>query len=98
MKGCREPWRKVFVQLYRDGLIYKDKRLVNWDPKLQTAISDLEVAQVECRGSFKWSRDDGAPLNEAALAQGPGQGTRTVISTISIIRWWTSTARRRASA
>jgi valyl-tRNA synthetase len=41
---------KVFVALYRDGLIYKDKRLVNWDPKLLTAISDLEVVQVETRG------------------------------------------------
>ncbi|MGA9727735.1 MAG: valine--tRNA ligase [Methylocella sp.] len=41
---------KVFVQLYREGLIYKDKRLVNWDPKLQTAISDLEVVQVETKG------------------------------------------------
>jgi valyl-tRNA synthetase len=34
---------KVFVQLYKEGLIYKDKRLVNWDPKFETAISDLEV-------------------------------------------------------
>ena len=41
---------KVFVELYREGLIYKDKRLVNWDPKLQTAISDLEVEQVETKG------------------------------------------------
>ena len=48
---------KVFVQLHREGLIYRDKRLVNWDPKFQTAISDLEVVQVEAKGSFKWSRD-----------------------------------------
>ncbi len=41
---------KVFVELYRAGLIYKDKRLVNWDPKLLTAISDLEVQQVEVKG------------------------------------------------
>jgi valyl-tRNA synthetase len=41
---------KVFVELYREGLIYKDKRLVNWDPELQTAISDLEVVQVETKG------------------------------------------------
>ncbi len=40
----------MFVELYREGLIYKDKRLVNWDPKLLTAISDLEVVQVETRG------------------------------------------------
>ena len=43
---------KVFVELYRQGLIYKDKRLVNWDPKLLTAISDLEVQQVEVKGSL----------------------------------------------
>src|SRR6201991_3425394 len=40
---------KVFVELHREGLIYKDKRLVNWDPKLLTAISDLEVQQVEVK-------------------------------------------------
>ena len=51
------------MQLRREGLIYKAKRLVNWDPKFQTAISDLEVVQVECKGSFKWSRADGAPLS-----------------------------------
>ena len=43
---------EVFVQLYRDGLIYKDKRLVNWDPKLLTAISDLEVEQREIKGNL----------------------------------------------
>ena len=42
--------RKVFVDLYRAGLIYKDKRLVNWDPELLTAISDLEVEQIETKG------------------------------------------------
>jgi valyl-tRNA synthetase len=41
---------KVFVDLYHEGLIYKDKRLVNWDPKFQTPISDLEVEQIEVRG------------------------------------------------
>jgi valyl-tRNA synthetase len=44
---------KAFVELHRDGLIYKDKRLVNWDPKLLTAISDLEVQQVEVKG-YLW--------------------------------------------
>jgi valyl-tRNA synthetase len=44
--------RKVFVQLFREKLIYKDKRLVNWDPKLLTAISDLEVEQKEVRGNM----------------------------------------------
>ncbi|MBL8697432.1 MAG: valine--tRNA ligase [Alphaproteobacteria bacterium] len=43
---------KVFVELYRKGLIYRDARLVNWDPKLHTAISDLEVEQREIKGSL----------------------------------------------
>jgi valyl-tRNA synthetase len=68
-EGLSRAVAKVFVQLYREGLVYKDKRLVNWDPKFQTAISDLEVVQVESKGSFKWSRGDGAPLNAAALAK-----------------------------
>ncbi len=68
-EGLSRAVAKVFVQLYRDGLIYKDKRLVNWDPKFQSAISDLEVLQIECRGSFKWSRDGGVPLSEAALSK-----------------------------
>ena len=43
---------KVFVELYKQGLLYRDKRLVNWDPKLKTAISDLEVETREVAGSF----------------------------------------------
>jgi len=43
---------KVFVDLYNQGLLYRDKRLVNWDPKLKTAISDLEVETREVKGSF----------------------------------------------
>jgi valyl-tRNA synthetase len=49
-EGLSRAVIKVFVELYRVGLIYKDKRLVNWDPKLLTAISDLEVIQVETKG------------------------------------------------
>src|SRR5438067_10960719 len=49
-EGLSRAVRKVFVELYRAGLIYKDKRLVNCDPKLLTAISDLEVQQVEMKG------------------------------------------------
>src|SRR3990170_3886449 len=49
-EGLSKAVIKVFVQLYRDKLIYKDKRLVNWDPKLLTAISDLEVVQVDTKG------------------------------------------------
>ena len=64
------PSSKVFVELHAQGLIYKDKRLVNWDPKFQTAISDLEVVQVEKRGSFTWtSGDPEKPFDAAALAK-----------------------------
>jgi valyl-tRNA synthetase len=51
-EGLSRAVAKVFVELYRAGLIYKDKRLVNWDPKLKTAISDLEVQQVEVKGNL----------------------------------------------
>ncbi len=51
-EGLSAAVRKVFVQLYRDGLIYRDKRLVNWDPHFQTAISDLEVEQKEVDGTY----------------------------------------------
>ena len=49
-EGLSRAVLKVFVDLYREGLIYKDKRLVNWDPKLLTAISDLEVVKTEVKG------------------------------------------------
>ena len=52
--GLSEAVRKVFVKLHKDGLVYRDKRLVNWDPKLLTAISDLEVEQKEVDGHM-WS-------------------------------------------
>ena len=55
-EGLSAAVLKVFVSLHRKGLIYRAKRLVNWDPKFQTAISDLEVLQVEKTGSFKWQR------------------------------------------
>ena len=54
---------KVFVDLYNQGLIYRDKRLVNWDPRLKTAISDLEVETREVQGSFwhfKYPLSDGS--------------------------------------
>ncbi|HRK96447.1 MAG TPA: valine--tRNA ligase, partial [Rhodospirillales bacterium] len=50
--GLSAAVRRVFVSLYRQGLIYRDKRLVNWDPLLQTAISDLEVEQREEHGKL----------------------------------------------
>ncbi|MDT2022008.1 valine--tRNA ligase [Methylocella sp. CPCC 101449] len=51
-EGLSQAVVKVFVELYRQGLIYKDKRLVNWDPKLLTAVSDIEVLQVETKGNL----------------------------------------------
>tara|TARA_Y100001954_G_scaffold109469_1_gene118829 strand:+ start:5184 stop:7853 length:2670 start_codon:yes stop_codon:yes gene_type:complete len=50
--GLSAAVRKVFVTLRKEGLIYRDKRLVNWDPKLHTAISDLEVEQREINGNL----------------------------------------------
>jgi valyl-tRNA synthetase len=49
-EGLSKAVLKVFVQLHREGLIYKDKRLVNWDPQFETAISDLEVENIEVDG------------------------------------------------
>ncbi|WP_292226490.1 valine--tRNA ligase [Brevundimonas sp.] len=51
-EGLNAAVRKVFVQLHKDGLIYRDKRLVNWDPHFQTAISDLEVEQRDVEGAY----------------------------------------------
>ncbi len=70
-EGLSRAVRKVFVQLYRDGLIYKDRRLVNWDPKLHTAISDLEVVQKEVKGHLWYLRYpvvDGAPGEAIVVA------------------------------
>ena len=55
-EGLSAAVRKVFVDLYRDGLIYKDKRLVNWDCQLQTAVSDLEVEPKEVDGQLWYIR------------------------------------------
>ncbi len=69
-EGLSRAVVKVFVSLYEAGLIYKDKRLVNWDPKFQTAISDLEVVQVEARGTFAWmAGDPEKPFDAEALGK-----------------------------
>ncbi|MHA7879439.1 MAG: valine--tRNA ligase [Saccharospirillum sp.] len=62
-EGLSNAVREVFVRLYEDGLIYRGKRLVNWDPKFHTAISDLEVENQEEQGSlwhFRYPLADGA--------------------------------------
>lgn len=51
-EGLSAAVRHVFVELYRQGLIYRDKRLINWDPKLQTAVSDLEVETLQIQGTM----------------------------------------------
>ena len=50
--GLSAAVRKVFVDMYKDGLIYRDKRLVNWDVQLQTAVSDLEAVATEVQGAY----------------------------------------------
>ncbi|MEQ8166425.1 MAG: class I tRNA ligase family protein, partial [Alphaproteobacteria bacterium] len=62
-EGLSRAVRRVFVALHREGLIYRDKRLVNWDPVLHTAISDLEVESRETRGHlwhFRYPLADGS--------------------------------------
>ena len=69
-EGLSKAVLKAFVDLYNDGLIYKDKRLVNWDPEFQSAISDLEVDMVEARGSFSWAPGDPEkPFDAKALGK-----------------------------
>ncbi|MDG2954647.1 valine--tRNA ligase [Bisgaard Taxon 10/6] len=67
-EGLSEAVKEVFVRLHEEGLIYRGKRLVNWDPKLHTAISDLEVENKESKGSLWYFR---YPLaNGAKTAEG----------------------------
>jgi len=62
-EGFSRAVTRVFVDLHRQGLLYRDKRLVNWDPHFKTAISDLEVEQREVNGSFwhfRYPLEDGS--------------------------------------
>lgn len=81
-EGLSQAVLEVFVRLYKEGLIYKDKRLVNWDPKLLTAISDLEVEQVEIKGNLWHLR---YPLEPGVTYQHPiafdEEGTPTEFET-----------------
>ncbi|GAA0869791.1 valine--tRNA ligase [Brevundimonas basaltis] len=70
--------RKVFAQLFKEGLIYRDKRLVNWDPHFQTAISDLEVEQREMDGSywhFAYPLADGVTYEHPVAFDDDGKAT-----------------------
>ncbi|EJJ29955.1 valine--tRNA ligase [Rhizobium sp. CF142] len=67
-EGLSQAVLEVFVTLYKEGLIYKDKRLVNWDPKLLTAISDMEVEQIELKGNLWHLR---YPLEDGVTYQYP---------------------------
>src|SRR3954463_7426925 len=89
-EGFSRAVLKVFVDLYRQGLLYRDKRLVNWDPGLKTAISDLEVETTEVQGKFwhfRYPLEDGSGAISVATTRpetmladlavaGPLQGQR----------------------
>ncbi|MDQ0251127.1 valyl-tRNA synthetase [Sphingomonas kyeonggiensis] len=71
-EGFSKAVLKVFVELHKQGLLYRDKRLVNWDPGLGTAISDLEVETREVKGSFwhlKYPLADGSGFIEVATTR-----------------------------
>src|SRR5690349_6987415 len=71
-EGFSRAVLKVFVELYRRKLLYRDKRLVNWDPRFQTAISDLEVETKEVAGKFwtlRYPYADGSGAIEVATTR-----------------------------
>ncbi|MGX1099147.1 valine--tRNA ligase [Amorphus sp. MBR-141] len=82
-EGLSAAVLEVFVALHRDGLIYRDKRLVNWDPRFLTAISDLEVQQVEVKGSLWHFRYpiEGGETYEAPIAWDEESGEPTEFET-----------------
>ncbi len=76
--GLSRAVQTVFIQLYEQGLIYRGQRLVNWDPKLHTAISDLEVVQEEDTGHlchFRYPLSDGSGYVVVATTR-PGNHAR----------------------
>ncbi len=77
-EGLSKAVLEVFVSLYKENLIYKDKRLVNWDPKLLTAISDLEVEQKEMQGNmwhFRYPLADGVTYQHPVAFDDDGKAT-----------------------
>jgi valyl-tRNA synthetase len=75
-QGLSRAVTEVFVRLYHEGLIYRGKRLVNWDPVLQTAVSDLEVVSTEEDG-FLWHIR--YPLEKGAYVNSNGAGTEGLV-------------------
>ncbi|WP_117195634.1 valine--tRNA ligase [Rhizobium terrae] len=77
-EGLSAAVLEVFVTLYKQGLIYKDKRLVNWDPKLLTAISDMEVEQLEVNGNlwhFRYPLEPGVTYQHPVAFDEEGKPT-----------------------
>ena len=77
--GFHDAVLKVFVDLYRKGLIYRGKRLVNWDPLLETAISDLEVEQIEEQGflwRFRYDLENGVTYEHPIEFDGDSKPTK----------------------
>lgn len=76
--GFHDAVLEAFVRLYRKGIIYRGKRLVNWDPHFATAISDLEVEQVELDGQiwrFRYPLEDGVSYRRAVAFDDDGKAT-----------------------
>ncbi|NTF07317.1 valine--tRNA ligase [Agrobacterium rubi] len=77
-EGLSQAVLEVFVSLYKEGLIYKDMRLVNWDPKLLTAISDMEVEQLEVKGNlwhFRYPLEKGVTYEYPVAFDEDGKAT-----------------------
>lgn len=71
-KGLSKAVKKVFVQLYNEGLIYRGEYIINWDPKLETALSDIEVIHKDDKGAFyhiKYPFADGSGFVEIATTR-----------------------------
>ncbi|MDQ2872903.1 MAG: valine--tRNA ligase [Candidatus Eremiobacteraeota bacterium] len=84
-EGLSRAVRKVFVEMYREGLVYRGKRLINWDPKARTTVSDAEVDHIE-RDAFLWRvryplalRQGEDALRQAQDDRGVAQGEREYI-------------------
>ena len=71
-EGLSKAVRRVFVQLYNEGLIYRGEYIINWDPELQTALSDIEVIHQDDQGAFyhiKYPFADGSGFVEIATTR-----------------------------